>query len=184
MVRALRFIAILSLPLFVTASGSASEPPLFAELEIERGSQLSRVTLYIVNNTENELEVRTGSAGGPGQYDDRVSDHIVGTPVTAVPELTFATDRHWITFSAPSFGSGITRRSMRPYVLRIPAQTRFRYYTFRVPTAYLAGKLYHGHITFPWAKQPMKHQGGEPEQLTIPVIRVASEKQLEPAESQ
>ena len=129
---------------------------LYAEVEVERGPDVSRLTVYIINKLSKPLELHTGSEGGAGQYDDRVTGRFSGTPVVALPEVTFRQgnpSHHWVTSRAPSFGSGMTRRDMDPYVFVVQPDDRKRYYSFQVPTSHIEGKFISGKIVFPEANQ-------------------------------
>jgi hypothetical protein len=166
------FLVVLWCPL------TRADELFFAEAEVDAGPQVSRITVTIVNNAHQELTLHTGSRGGPGQHDDRVSKKILGTPVTALPEFTFRSSNHWTTVHAPAFGSGMTRHTMRPYIFIIPPKSRRVYYSFQVPSLHIQGKFFKGRIVFPEANEVRPHFSRGTKELVVGIIK-CSEKQPE-----
>lgn len=155
----------LILSLFWCFSARADEL-FYAEAEVERGEEISRISIFIINNADLALEIYTDSFGGPGCYDDRVTK-CIGTGVYALPELTFEKENGWVTVRAPYLGGGQTRRDMKPDVFVVPPKTRKQYYSFLVPTLHMQGRFNAGKIVFPDANEVRPHWSRGTKELVI-----------------
>lgn len=140
----------------VAAGGNEAEaqkPKLQLEIEIERSESMSRLTVYVRNNTEKPFTFRTGSRGGAGSLDDGVrlredktwkragARWIVGTAPTIIPELRFRIGEDgYISLRPPTLG-GPVRRAIRPHVLEVPADDRVLYASFAVASESVSGKF-------------------------------------------
>lgn len=121
--------------------------PLRLEVEVERGGQVDRLTVYVCNDTKESLVFHTGSRGGGGSLDDRVKG-TTGTLPTVIPELTFTDGEKETTLRAPALG-GPTRRSMQPAKLTVRPGERLRYASWAVPHAQAAGRLSMARLVLP-----------------------------------
>jgi len=82
---------------------SRADELFFAEAEVQAGPEVSRITVTIVNNADQPLELQTGSRGGPGQHDDRVPKRILGTPVARGASRTHFSDQQSLDHCACAF---------------------------------------------------------------------------------
>ena len=140
----------------VVAVGNEAEaqtPELQLDIEIERSESMSRLVVYVRNNTEKPFTFRTGSRGGAGSLDDGVRLHedqtwkragprrISGTAPTVIPELRFRIgESGYISLRPPTLG-GPGRRAMRPRVLEVPTNDRVLYASFVVASESVSGKF-------------------------------------------
>lgn len=126
---------------------------LHLDLDIERGESISRLIVYVRNDTEKPFTFSTGSRGGGGSLDDGVrlrEDQtlkragprgIVGTAPTVIPELRFSIGKSgYISLRPPTLG-GPTSRAMRLAVREVPANDRVLYASFAVVSQSVSGKF-------------------------------------------
>ena len=170
---------LLSLVLATTYSEDSKIPrdgSPYAEAEIVLGKKVSRISVYIINQSDHiNLVFHTGSYGGPGiNTDKKMHDDFIGSGITAVPELTFRVSKSLITaftFTAPIYSSNITHRSMRPVSFVVKSRERKLYYSFTVPNSYITGKFDKGNIHVPWANETRKNINRLKDDLNIPIMK-------------
>ncbi len=148
------FLSFLICPVFVVGNEAETQKPdLRLEVDIERGESISRLIVYVRNDTEKPFTFSTGSRGGGGSLDDGVrlrEDQtwkragprgIGGTAPTVIPELRFSIGKFgYISFRPPTLG-GPGRRAMRPAVREVPPNDRVLYASFAVASASVSGKF-------------------------------------------
>jgi hypothetical protein len=163
--------------LFAFSGFTAQEdPPLFyAEVDIVEGKSLSRLYVFLVNESNTLIEVLTGSSGGAGCFDDR-QDEGVGTGIRAIPELLFARSQNqnnfFIRIAPPHLIQGITLRSMQPSFLQIQPKSWIDYYSFDVPSRHIQHDFIQGQIRF---ESGYKFEGSEKAFLSeriVPILKV------------
>jgi hypothetical protein len=122
-----------------------------AEAVVQRGADVTRIVVFIVNRGRAAVSFDTGSHGGSGATGDEVTPTgtmVVGTGIVAVPRLKFEHgDGQIVEVTAPRVHNAITRRSMRAAKFEIAPKERKLYYSFLVPSAHVAGKFVGGEIT-------------------------------------
>jgi hypothetical protein len=122
--------------------------PLTLEATVVRGDEVSRLSVFVRNQTERPISFDTGARGGAGSLDDSVlipggDRHrtlVIGTAPTVVPVFRFDLSIGEIALQPPRI-SGPTSRAMRPQILTIPANSRVPYASFAVPNAQIAGRF-------------------------------------------
>ena len=141
-----------------------SLPTISLEAELERGEIVSRLVLFIRNDSDAPFTFENGSRGGAGSLDDGFrfnSDKserqlrdlkkrwTIGTAPTVVPEFVFKFgDAGVVNLQAPTF-SGPTRRAMRPHQFTIPPRSRKLYSSFAIPTRIVSGNLVDAKLELP-----------------------------------
>jgi hypothetical protein len=131
----------------------ADESRLSAEVEIERGSNVSELSIFIINSGLTDYELPTG-ANGAGHTVPEGQIAGGGTGIRALPKLNFERSSSGrapygeIVVTAPVFTSRQTR-SAEEQTFVVPAGKRRLYYRFKVPSEYVAGEFKCGFIARP-----------------------------------
>ena len=168
---------LLSLVLATTYSEDSKIPrdgSPYAEVEIVLGKKVSRISVYIINQSDHiDLVFHTGSHGGQGiNTDQKMNDDFIGTGITAVPELTFRKSSiKTFSFFAPIYSGSITRRSMRPASFVVKPKERKLYYSFVIPNSYIKGDFVKGNIHVPWANETRENINRLKDALDIPIVK-------------
>lgn len=139
-------------------------PTIGLSVEMERGETMSRLVIFIHNDTDTPYIFETGSRGGGGSLDDGFrfepaadfdrlqADEerwIIGTAPTVVPEFEFAFgDAGSVRFRAPVFG-GPTRRALRKHEITVAPNSRVQYASFAVPTRTVTGRFIEARLELP-----------------------------------
>jgi hypothetical protein len=135
-------LALLVAPLLLNAASDesvpAQNPKVHLKVEIERGNETHRFTVFIYNDSGDDFVFLTGARGGPGSLDDRKTD-VFGTPPTPVV-MNFAEMDRSVTLTSPSFG-GAAKRSLQPEKVTVKAGQRLEYASFAVPAPQVVGTL-------------------------------------------
>lgn len=129
----------------------SEERPVRLEVEIQREPEVSRICVYIKNDTDAPFRFSTGGAGGQHNGDDgfRIGDGSTkmiyhGQGATVFPELQFAygssDDLASITVRPPSF-TAPGQRTMRPVEFEAPMHSRVLYCSFAVPSIHVTGQF-------------------------------------------
>ena len=133
-------VALVLSPLLVNAAEHESvpeqHPKVHLKVEIERGEETQRFTVFIYNDSEDDFVFLTGARGGPGSLDDRKTD-VFGTPPTPVI-IHFVEKNRDVTLTSPSFG-GRAIRSLQPEKVTVKAGQRLEYASFAVPASQVGG---------------------------------------------
>lgn len=129
------------------AFASEGEPVFHAEAEIERGTEVSRVSIFLVNRTKRDLQVGTGAITGGGVVIDGQAG---GGSGIFPPKLRFSLDTDkLVELCVPNRTGGIGHsQRMQEYLARGGA--RQLYYSFFVANCYLTGEYLGGTLDIEW----------------------------------
>jgi hypothetical protein len=127
---------------------SPPREPLALVATVVRGKEVSRLSVFLQNQTDRPISFNTGARGGRGSLDDRVpvldgDRHVtlvIGTAPTVIPTFRFEVLTGEIALQPPRI-SGPTNRAMRPHITTIPVKGRIPYASFAVPSSLIAGKF-------------------------------------------
>jgi len=132
--------------LLVWHSASAQERGLFGEVEIERGPEVSRLSVFVVNTNwfaqdAFQFEIARGGPGIHDDFPDKFQTPAVALPggdAKAIPHLGFLmTNGLRIALEPPRFYSGYGDHAPRSQYVTVSNNSRVLCYSFETPTKYL-----------------------------------------------
>jgi hypothetical protein len=116
---------------------------LRVEVEIERGGEIDRVTVYLINATREPVQFFAGGPDALDHLDDRAEVVRYSAPYV-LPELTFRQPGRMVSVRPPILG-GPPQRS-RTGVVTVPVDQRLKYASWAVPHEHVVGKLEKVHL--------------------------------------